>query len=479
MLSIREKKDICVRTFRHSRNVFHEALHYVIRGEYRFHVTDGADISYDLVYEENNAIYCEQNPTARELPAVVLPTYLTYNENDDETLHLEVFHLYTEFLFEEVNEYTVTVAGMLLEKTDKRITFADARAAWFFEPSDRLRIAPGEASGSTAKNASGQAESDGKRNIPDTTFLVCRERANLGGVLSGQDNIMSAEALFHNIFLWQWMTDLRPGDVRYACVSVLKTEGIGAIVDHFIRMQNYFAERNIRAYLMEGCTRYRDDMLRRLFRFDELPEDADETNTIFLYNFVPMRLSESFYRSDSDASMEMLNEQFVEQIDEYYDAVFGDQKVLGVLMRGTDYVNLKLGGIRRQATVPEMIPVIDRWMEEGGYEKIFLATEDADILNEMHACYGKKLVAISQKRYSVRDFGEGQYLSDVEKDKTEHDYEAEVEDTTVNYYYALVILSKCAAFIASGQCNGWDVVKSLNGGAFERTLRCGGVEQDR
>ena len=456
MLTIDEKKDECFRTLRHERNVFHNALRYVAKGEYRFHVTDDTDISYDLVYKDNHALLCEAQPMAKSLPSVILPPYLTYDENAEETLYLEILEDFDEIVFEEVNEYSVTLARLILEKTDKRVIFFDERIAWFLAPSKALCVVSQEI------------------EKTEKTLTVCKECENLGGVVTGCDNVMSAVALFHNIFLWQWMTDLRPEEVRYACVSVLKTEGIGAIIDHFIRMKNLFAKRNISTFLMKGCTRFRDEMLQRLFRFETLPKDADETNTIFLYNFLPLRLSEPFYRSESDASMEMLNDRFVAQIEEYYEAVFGGKKVLGVLIRGTDYINLKIDGVRRQATADEMIPVIDEWMEEGGYEKIFLATEDADILHRMREYYGNKLLAVSQRRYRVSDFSEGQFLSDLEKQEHKENYEAEVEDTTVNYYYALVILSKCSAFMVSGQCNGWDVVNALNGGRFERTLRCGG-----
>lgn len=47
-------------------------------------------------------------------------------------------------------------------------------------------------------------------------------------------------------------------------------------------------------------------------------------------------------------------------------------------------------------------------------------------------------------------------------------YRDALEDTTVNYFYALYILSKCDAFLCSGQCNGWDTVRSLNHDGFKR-----------
>lgn len=59
---------------------------------------------------------------------------------------------------------------------------------------------------------------------------------------------------------------------------------------------------------------------------------------------------------------------------------------------------------------------------------------------------------------------QGQIITEYEKEKNKEDYEAKLEDTTINYFYALYILSRCDAFLCSGQCNGWDNVLSLNGG---------------
>ena len=238
-------------------------------------------------------------------------------------------------------------------------------------------------------------------------------------------------------------------------------------------MKDSFAKKGIRTFLREGCTRFSDEMLHRYFHFESIPDDADESNTIYINNFLPFRASDMFYKSDGSVPKEMLNSHFLQQIEEYRHTVFRNRKMLGVLIRGTDYVNLKLTGIRRQATVDEMIPLIDRWIENDGYEKIFLATEDAEVLDRMREKYGNRLLAIAQERFRVDDFRQGQYLSDVEKEHNKDDYEASVEDTTVNYFYALVLLSYCDSFIASGQCNGWDVVCSLNGGHFQKKYRFG------
>jgi uncharacterized protein (UPF0264 family) len=83
-------------------------------------------------------------------------------------------------------------------------------------------------------------------------------------------------------------------------------------------------------------------------------------------------------------------------MDEYYEAVMGQRKTLGVLIRGSDYVSTGLSGTRKMASVEQMTPLIRKWMKDYGYEKIFLATEDADILAQMRKEFGKSMVALSQ-----------------------------------------------------------------------------------
>ena len=46
-----------------------------------------------------------------------------------------------------------------------------------------------------------------------------------------------------------------------------------------------------------------------------------------------------------------------------------------------------------------------------------------------------------------------------------------IEDTTVNYFYALYMLSRCDSFLCSGKCNGWDIVNEFNKGKFLRSYK--------
>ena len=50
----------------------------------------------------------------------------------------------------------------------------------------------------------------------------------------------------------------------------------------------------------------------------------------------------------------------------------------------------------------------------------------------------------------------------------EEDYNAFLEDSTVNYFYALYMLSRCESFMYSGQCGGIVMTKSLSEKGFKR-----------
>lgn len=465
MLRIIQKTDHTLRTLPHSPGVFHEALKYVLRGERCFHVSNPDGEDYDLSYVENDSLFVEGNQNAIVFDSAVLPPYYFYDESDREKIDLTVFDGSDTVLFEEANEYTIVIAKVLKAMTSIRVIFLDERSRFFFP-------CPGE-SGSEAGTKAVEclkADSEEVRRIKDApgTFL-CNSAHGYNGLVIHGESVLSAEFLFHNVFLWQWMTDLPLSQIRYVSAVVLKIEGIGAVLDHYARMKHLFGKKGIKTYLRPGATRFRDSMLERFFSFESLPEDADDSNTIFLENFIPLRVSVPFHRSDPSFGTEMLSPQFLDEISSYYEGVFRGRKILGVLMRGTDYINLKMDGRRKHAGPDEIIPRIDQWIREEGFEEIFLATEDADILDRMKAYYGKSLVAIAQERYRLSDFRQGESLSDVEKRKSGQEQEDVVQDTVANYFYALVILSKCAGFLCSGQCNGWDVVNSLNDRKFIRS----------
>lgn len=281
---------------------------------------------------------------------------------------------------------------------------------------------------------------------------------------------ISSVPAFHSIFFWQSLTDLNISDVKYVEVPIAKNVGVGGILSYYAQAKNFFLQKGWQTFMKENSTRYDDEMLRRYFKLDVKPKDANLKNTIYLTDVIKVASTYLYSKFNAEIDVSILTDSFRAEMDEYTEVVLGNKKFLGVLIRGTDYIVTKMGGARKMATVAEMLPLIHEWINSDGYDLIFLATEDKDILNQMKKEFGSKIRIVSQVRHSVSDFVNVKLLSDLEN-KEQADNSGLVEDSTVNYFYALYILSKCQSFMASGQCHGWNVVNSFNKGKFKRCYK--------
>ncbi|MBQ6554721.1 MAG: hypothetical protein IJL89_05770 [Firmicutes bacterium] len=440
-------KEDC-KTLIHSENVFHDALN---GGEQRYHVKDTENGNYDLVYIENESL----NPI---LPAFKnmrrIPDYLTYNENETESLLFKLFAKYAVLSCEEVNEYTVTLSRVLIRELNYTVYFTDKSVLRFIK-NDKVHITD---------------------NLPEGENVFYIQTQWRNGLRDGIFGRLSAPYAFSNMFLLQYLLDGRKiGDIKYICFRLPETGGIGAVLEYANRFAAAFGELGIKLILNDNKVgKFKREMLEKYFNISAPAEDADESNTIFIREDMTVQVINSYFIQSHPSGIDknILNENFRLEMDEYFDAVFGGKKVLGVLIRGSDYITAGLSGVRKQATADEMIPEIDRWLEEDNYDLIFLATEDSDILNRMYSKYGSKLKAISQERFSVKDFNDSKLIYEYEKKKSRgEEYNISVEDTTINYFYALYLLSKCDSFICSGQCNGYFVVLAFNGGKFKKQYK--------
>ncbi len=430
--------------------MFHNALRAVLKGEIRFHVRNEKVSDYDLVYVQNNDLAPKMTVTKGN---VMIPPYYLYDETDRDTLYLEVFRDYNGVVFEELNEYSVVLAKVILSYTNKDVWLSDERIYWFVEPHKRLHVT---------------------KDLPDMAegnVIRCGKRFSLG-YTSGDFWMISATPLFNNVFLWQWLTDIPLSDVKYVEVGLGMVAGVGAVLEHYTRINNAFTQLGFKTVLKRSSTRYKDGMLEKYFNLDVACHDSDETNTIYVTNTVPLVPPHfvSSYSANFDDSI--LSESFIRELKEYEEAVIGDKRLLGVLIRGTDYVVSKMTGTRKMATVDEMLPMIHEWMDEDGYDAIFLATEDQDVLDVMKEEFKGKIRVIAQERHRVSDFKDVTLISAPEKqERSGEAYDAALEDTTVNYFYALYMLSRCESFMCSGHCNGWDVVNSFNHGKFKKRYK--------
>ena len=444
MFEIQPVKNIAAPALPHGENIFHAALND--GGKY-FHV-EGQN--YDIAYTKNNDLVPENYRHAKK-GIEIYPAYLNYDENAVATLDLSILKDNRAIFFHVLNEYSVVIARLALKHTDAEIYFINPLAQNFFAENPRLHI----------------VENFPESNENETLQIV---DGFVSGYFEGNFQKLSALPAFHSIFFKQSLTNLNLADIKYLELSIAKNVGVGGILSYYTQAKEIVQREGWKIYLKENCTRYPQEMLQKYFKLDSKPQDSTPENTIYLPDVTNLNLTYHASKFKFEIDENILTDDFRAEMNDYAAAVLGNKKVLGVLIRGTDYIVSKMGGVRQQATVEDMLPTIRQWIQEDGYDLIFLATEDQDILEKMKKEFGAMIRVVSQVRHSVRDFENMKLLSELET-KEQVDNAGLVEDNTVNYFYALYLLSKCESFMVSGQCHGWNVVNSFNHGKFKRSYK--------
>ncbi len=139
------------------------------------------------------------------------------------------------------------------------------------------------------------------------------------------------------------------------------------------------------------------------------------------------------------------------------------ENTLGVLARGTDYVNTHLPNHPVHAGKEMLCEKIDEMMasSEGKLKYIYLATEDASYCEYFKERYKDKIYFTDQERYTTK---EGETLSDMHKKKKE---KREGFLPGAEYITSITLLSQCRSLLASGGCGGYDEAVKQNIGKYE------------
>ena len=353
------------RTLKLDDGVFHRALDYVKRGEERFHVETGTGDRFDLEFVSNVKWTLESknfpdNPLFREKP--FYPEYYDYDETDREKLSPEPFEGYERVVFEEANEYTVVLARLARELTGLKVEFLDGNIKYF-----------PDLAGCYVKSDGAERADDGK------TLLVKKELSNAPFI--GKYSTVDSVGLFHNVFIYQWLTPLPMKAIKYLEIMVAKSEGIGSILMLYGRTRLIYEKLGWQVVIKPGSSRYPDSFLQKYFNITMTPPDSDETNTICLTNYYSLL----FTRAVRDFKLPEITEdafkaRFLSDMKEYQEAVFAGKRVLGILLRGSDYITTEMSGTSAPIKPEVMFSKIHEWMDEEGFDKIFLATEDQDML---------------------------------------------------------------------------------------------------
>ena len=335
-----------------------------------------------------------------------------------------------------------------MDNTDKTVYFADERIKWFVED-ERIRIC-------------------GRESCPEALKIYDEF---VPSAFDADYSRMDAMVLFHHIFMFQWLTPLKLSDVKYVEFTVPSTEGIGSIFLAYGRGKAFFAGKyGFTVTLKPGAARYSDSMMQKYCNIAYTPEDSNENNTICIVNYHAI-MKMRYLRKEAALDDSIYTDNFLHDMKSYAEAVLKDKKVLGMLLRGTDYLVNQFGGKYKPVTVDMAIQEAEELLKEYNYDRIFLATEDKDILDAMKENFKDKLITVSQKRYHISDFtDEFKTISQIDRTlyPVKEDYDDFVEDVTVNYLYAMYILSNCDAFVYSCRCSGAAIVTQLGEDKIKR-----------
>lgn len=173
--------------------------------------------------------------------------------------------------------------------------------------------------------------------------------------------------------------------------------------------------------------------------WNDIPEFHPNDSLDFLYNDDIL----SYYHSVAERYIRF-QPDVLHILQQKEEEMFGEgehnrERILGVLARGTDYTNLKPYYNPIQPDLEQLVRIINEYCLKYSCEKIYVATEDSDVLEYFISIYGDRLLYTDQKRinnvttylYENKDF--------IDRDPFERGIE---------YLTSIYLLSRCNGLIA-------------------------------
>lgn len=131
--------------------------------------------------------------------------------------------------------------------------------------------------------------------------------------------------------------------------------------------------------------------------------------------------------------------------------------MIGVLIRGTDYIKLKPNGHYIPPTPQQTAEKLDEFLEKYGKSKVFLATEDADIYNYFDQRYGDMIYTSDNNENLLLNYS-GDYIENEIASMDKYKF-------GLDYIVKMICLSECKCLISS-RTAGSDFARLLNHGRY-------------
>lgn len=153
-----------------------------------------------------------------------------------------------------------------------------------------------------------------------------------------------------------------------------------------------------------------------------------------------------------------INNESQHYIDQIKKHIWKDEKILGVLCRGTDYVRFRPKDHPIQPDIKDVISLSEEIMKKFHCQKVYLATEDISILHIFQERFKDRL--IFPREITLPQWKGDKFISEIKIDrKDDHKLKG------LEYLTQIVLLSECDYFIG-GAC----------GGTYEALLMTKGFE---
>lgn len=117
--------------------------------------------------------------------------------------------------------------------------------------------------------------------------------------------------------------------------------------------------------------------------------------------------------------------------------------VLGVLVRGTDYLASKPAGHPIQPEIQEVVVSCENYMKKYGYNRLYIATEDRGLFEKISKSMEDTPVLENRRKYYDELYVLGHGIGEVHFDRDNDYYWKSIE-----YLSSLIILSQCSGIVA-------------------------------
>ena len=113
------------------------------------------------------------------------------------------------------------------------------------------------------------------------------------------------------------------------------------------------------------------------------------------------------------------------------------KRILGVLVRGTDYAASRPKGHPIPPTAEQAIEKVQEVMKSENFDSVYLATEDKIILEKFQAAFNDRLI-LPEAEYINYDYSKGNWLANYESNRQNDKYLRGLE-----YLVSMLFLAKC------------------------------------